>query len=138
MVLAIIAALAAIAGPRYANALINYRVDGISRRIVADLDLARTTAKSASKDVTVSSDITNNRYTAPGVKGFKSSGVELGVDLGDGPYYATLVAVNLGGDQEVVFDGYGIPDSGGTITVSCGTSTRVILLDSQAGLASVQ
>ncbi len=137
MVLAIIATVAAIAGPRYANALINYRVDGVSRRIVADLDLARSTARSTSKDVTVSFDIANNRYTVPGVKSFKSAGLELRVDLGDEPYHAKLVAVNLGGDHEVVFDGYGIPDSGGTITVSCGTSARVITLDPFAGLASV-
>src|SRR5204863_23675 len=47
LVLMVMGVLAALAVPRYASALARYRADAAARRIVADLDLARTTARSS-------------------------------------------------------------------------------------------
>jgi prepilin-type N-terminal cleavage/methylation domain-containing protein len=137
LVLAIIATFAAIAAPRYANALTNYRADGISRRIAADLELARMKARQTSTDVTVTFDVLNNRYDIPAVPSLHNPGVGVGVDLSVEPYRAELISVSFGGDQAVVYDGYGIPDSGGSVTLSCGLSLKVIQL-SETGIINVQ
>jgi hypothetical protein len=48
------------------------------------------------------------------------------------------VAASFGGSEKVSFDGYGVPDNGGVIAVSCGTAMRTVNLDLETGLASVQ
>ncbi|MHC4427920.1 MAG: GspH/FimT family pseudopilin [Planctomycetota bacterium] len=138
MILAIVATLAAIAAPRYAAALTSYRADGAGRRIVADLELARATAQATSATVTVSFDVVNDRYDIPGVPSLNDPGVDVGVDLSREPYHADLVAASFGGSEKVSFDGYGVPDNGGVIAVSCGTAMRTVNLDLETGLASVQ
>jgi type II secretory pathway pseudopilin PulG len=138
MILAIVATLAAIAAPRYAAALTSYRAEGASRRIVADLELARSTAQAKSATVTVSFDVVNDRYDIAGVPSLNDPGTDIGVDLSREPYHADLVAANFGGNDKVRFDGYGIPDNGGVIAVSCGTSMKIINLDLETGVASAQ
>ena len=39
---------------------------------------------------------------------------------------------------EVVFDGFGMPDSGGTVQIVVGPITAVVELDEDTGVASVQ
>ncbi|MHC4140359.1 MAG: GspH/FimT family pseudopilin [Planctomycetota bacterium] len=138
MILAIVATLAAIAAPRYAAALTSYHADGASRRIVADLELARAAAQATSARVTVYFDVANDRYDIPGVPSLNDPGTDVGVDLAREPYRADLVAANFGGNAKVSFDGYGIPDNGGVIAVACGTAMKIINLDLETGLASAQ
>ncbi|MHC4767289.1 MAG: GspH/FimT family pseudopilin [Planctomycetota bacterium] len=138
MILAIVATLAAIAAPRYAAALTSYRVDGASKRIVADLELARATAQTQSATVTVYFDVLNDRYDIPGVPSLHDPDTDAGVDLSREPYRADLVTASFGGNNKVSFDGYGFPDSGGVIAVSCGTTMKTINLDLETGLASAQ
>ncbi len=57
--------------------------------------------------------------------------------LSDAPYYAQLVSAAFGGDEVVTFDGYGLPDSGGTVVVGVGGVTRNVVLDGQSGLADI-
>ncbi|MHC4992323.1 MAG: GspH/FimT family protein, partial [Planctomycetota bacterium] len=111
---------------------------GASRRIVADLELARETAQATSAPGTVSFDVTNDRYDIPGVPSLNDPDVDVGVDLSREPYHADLVAATFGGNSKVIFDGYGNPDNGGVIVVSCGSSMRTINLDLETGLASAQ
>jgi type II secretory pathway pseudopilin PulG len=138
MILAIVATLAAIAAPRYAAALTSYRAEGAGRRIVADLELARATAQAQSSRVTVYFDVVNDRYDIPGVPSLDDPGTDVGVDLSGEPHRADLVAANFGGDDKISFDGYGITDNSGVIAVSCGTAMKIINLDLETGLASVQ
>ncbi|MHC4218112.1 MAG: GspH/FimT family pseudopilin [Planctomycetota bacterium] len=138
MILAIVATLAAIAAPRYAAALTNYRAEGAGRRLVADLELARATAQMQSARVTVYFDVANDRYDIPGVSSLHDPETDVGVDLSREPYRADLVAASFGANDYASFDGYGIPDSGGVIVVSCGTTMMTISLDLETGLASVQ
>lgn len=138
VIVAIIATAAAIATPRYINALTNYRAEGAGRRIIADLELARETARSTSAAVTVTFNVAGNRYTIPGVASLDKPGHDAIVDLADEPYTARLDAADFGGDAVVIFDGYGIPDSGGTVTVTCGGSTKIVTLDLTTGVSTVQ
>lgn len=135
LVLAIITTLATIAAPRYGAALARYRTDAAARRIVEDLAFGRATAKSTSRSIVLDFDLKANGYDIEGVPGQGDIEVELGV----APYHAQLVSISFGGIKKWVrFDGYGVPDDGGTIVIAGGGVTKTIVLDVDSGKATVQ
>ncbi len=138
MTMAVIAIVAAIATPRYANALTRYRAEAAARRVVADLALARQTAKSTSSSRTVVFDAVNDSYSIPSVRELDTAGMTYGVQLQDPPYQAQIVSVDLGGDWLITFDGFGIPDSGGTVIVQAGDNQHTVVVDPETGAAAVQ
>jgi type II secretory pathway pseudopilin PulG len=137
--LAIIGILASIAVPRYGNFIARQRIDAAGQRINADLGLAQRQAKMASERHKIVFDVASNRYRIfkwDGSGGTwettaslerKSGAYE--VLLSEEPYNATLVSADFGGDAEVIFDGYGAPDSGGTVVVRVGRYTQTITVD---------
>ncbi len=136
VVVATVGVACAIAAPRYGASMARYRAEMTAWRVAADLELARSAARTTGSDVTVLFDVPGNGYSMPGGPEL-GSGPE-GVSLADGPCQAQLLAANFGGLSRVVFDGFGLPDSGGTITVASGGFTRTVVLDAGSGLASVQ
>ena len=135
MVLAIITILGAIAVPRYANATANYRAEAASRRIIADLELARRKARASRQSRTVEFQILTNRVRILDVADMADSSKTYITKLADDPYRAELISADLGGDAEVTFDGYGMPDSGGTIVVRHAGIEETIVLDAYSGKA---
>ncbi len=138
MAIAIIAIVASIATPRYANALTRYRADAAARRVAADFQLARQTAKSTSSSRTVTFDAANHSYVIPNVREFDTAGTMYRVQLQDPPYQAQIVSVDLGGDWQIIFDGFGIPDSGGLVIVQSGDYQYTVVVDPETGVAKVQ
>ncbi len=138
LILAIVAVVAAIAAPRYASSLANYRVEAAAQRIIRDLGVARAEARSGSTNITVTFDVASNNYGIAGVASLESASASANLTLSDAPYYAQLLNASFGLDEIVTFDGYGVPDSGGTVVVGVGGVTRTIGLDTQTGLADIQ
>ena len=138
MTVAVIAIIAAIATPRYANALTRYRAEAAARRVVADLALARQTAKSTSSSRTVEFDAGDDSYVIPNVRELDTAGTTYRVQLQDPPYQAQIVSVDLGGDSEIIFDGFGIPDSGGSVVVQAGDYQYTVVVDPETGAAQIQ
>jgi len=118
-VLAIITILSAVAVPKYAAALARYRVDAAAKRVKAELLLARRVARMSGASQVV--DISNYQSI-----------------LSEPPYQAVIVSADFDGDEEVVFDGYGVPDSGGTATVQVGVTQRTVVVDADTGRSTVQ
>ena len=129
LVLVIVGVVAAMAAPRYAGALANYRSRCAARRVVLDLSAAAADALAASAARTMRFDRAANAYSVNG-------GAPVRLDRE--PYGAALVSVDLGGDDAITFDGYGAPDSGGTIVVRSGQFTRTIIVNPLTGRAAVQ
>ena len=138
LVVAIIAVLAMIASPRYAGAIAHYRVDMASKRIVKDLALARQRARSLGVNQTVTFDPAANTYQIPGLQGLVDPSETYTVDLASDLYHSTIVSADFGGDATVIFNGYGVPDTGGTVVLQAGGYQKTITLDSEIGRASVQ
>ncbi len=138
VVLLIMATLAAIAIPRYANATTRYRAETAARRIVADLALARSSASMYSSTVTVNFDVSSNTLSMPGVSHMDKASLDYLVDFNKRPYRADLIWADFGGTPAVSFDGYGMPDSGGTIVVRVGEVEKTVTLDPSTGEATVQ
>jgi prepilin-type N-terminal cleavage/methylation domain-containing protein len=138
VVVLIIGILAGIALPRYADAIATRHLDAAARRLVIDLSLARSRAKTTSASQTVVFDVSADQYDVVGMDHPDHAGEEYRVHLSDEPYQAKIVSVQLGGDTEIVFDGFGVPDTEGTIVIQVGAYQKTVIIDALTGQASVQ
>lgn len=132
LVLAILAVMAGIGVPRYFGAMANYRADAAARRVAADLELARTTARGQSASWTLTFDAGAETYQmTPGGDP---------VHLGDGPYQAAIASVTVdpAGDLAVTFDGYGKPDCDATIVIRSGDAVRTVRVEASSGEVTVR
>lgn len=136
-VLAILALMASVAVPRVASTLARRRVEFAAARIVSDLRLAQREAKLASQARTVSFDPATGTCTLQSVADLDHP-TEYKVRLTDPPYEVNLLSVDFGGDAQITFDGYGVPDSGGSIVIGIRRDRVTITLDPVSGRASTQ
>jgi hypothetical protein len=136
MIMAIIAALAGMAIPRFANALAHKRASSAARRVVADLERVRYRAMHASAPQTLT--FAGNTYSIAAMTDPDRPTQTYEVDLGADPYGATIFAVDFGGDAEVKFDIYGKPDSGGTVVVGVDQWQHSITLDANTGSVVIE
>lgn len=122
LVLVITGVLAAIALPRFAQAAERQRISIAAKRVEADLELARSRARAASQTVTVIFDLGDSAYTldAVGGEGFK-------VQLDEAPYGVKLSDAVFNTATSVSFNGYGIPNTGGSITLSNSNGQSIYL-----------
>jgi type II secretory pathway pseudopilin PulG len=138
LVVLILAVLASIALPRYAGALARYRAETAARRIVADLELAQAKARTGSASQAIAFDVARNSYAIEGMADLNKLTQAHAVSLASPPYQATLTQAALGNDARLVFNGYGVPDSGGTVAVRCGSVSKTVSIDATTGRATVQ
>jgi len=138
LVLTIIATLTAMAVPRYQTSLARYRADLAAQRIVADLTQARTSAKAASTSRTVVFSVIGNSYQIPQLSSLNDNSGRYSVALSERPYQVVLISASFGGDAKITYNGWGLPDSDGTVTLSVGTEQRTVVVDSETGRADIQ
>jgi prepilin-type N-terminal cleavage/methylation domain-containing protein len=137
-VIVIIGMAAAIAVPRYSSAIALRRVEAAARRIVVDLALAQRHAKNSNVSQTVMFTGTTGLYELVGMSHPDHAAEKYEVHLGEDPYRVEVVSVDFGGDQEIVFDVYGVPDSGGSVLICAGSCLRTIAVDAETGRADAQ
>jgi prepilin-type N-terminal cleavage/methylation domain-containing protein len=139
LVLAILATLAAIAVPRYAAASARYRAEAAASRLAADLLLAQRRAVNTCAAQSVTFDVAGAAYQLPGTPDLNNSAAAAyQVRLSAEPYTAKFDAVSFGGATQAVFDGYGKPAAGGTVTIRVGGVVKTVSLDADSGKVSVQ
>ena len=138
LVLGILMALAAIGIPRYGASAARYRADLVAQRLVADFRLARGHAQATSAPQSIEFDVDLNQYTLPNLDPLDPHLANYTVKPAEQPYNATLTAAEFGGDDVVIFDGWGVPDSGGSVTLQCASEQRTVVLDGLTGEAAVQ
>ena len=137
-VIVIISIITAIAAPRFSNSLALQHIEAAGRRIVVDLAFAQRQAKSSNASQTVRFDPAAGTYLLIGMPHPDHAAREYGVSLQEEPYRATLVSADFGGDQEIVFDVFGVPDSGGSVVIRVGNHVRTIVVDADTGKATAQ
>ncbi|MCH8823953.1 MAG: prepilin-type N-terminal cleavage/methylation domain-containing protein [Planctomycetes bacterium] len=138
MALVVMVIIAAIAAPRYYNSLSRYRVEAAARRVAADFALTQRMARNTSASKTILFDSANNRYQISTLTDLDNSGDPYIVNLQDPPYQAELGLIDLGGDWKVIFDGFGIPDSGGFVDVQLGDVRYKVILNAETGATSIE
>jgi len=137
MVLAIMGIVAAMAAPRYASAICRFQVDTTARRLVRDLTTARERARAQGANQSVTFTVASDTYTVMGMSGLDGS-ANYTVRVSGEPYNTTMVSAVFGGQGSVVFDGYGVPVSGGTVVLESGGYTKTVTVDAETGRASLQ
>lgn len=137
LVLGIVAAIVAVAAPRYANSLNYYRADLASKRVAADLAMARNNAWAAGARRTATFTVGTNSYVMTGIRGLNQATADYAVNLASEPYYSTINSVSFGGAASVTFDGYGMPDHGGSVVIQAGTIRKTVQLDANSGAVSL-
>ena len=137
LVLFIFGIIASMAAPRYASAICRFQVDTAARRLVRDLTTARERARSQGASQSVTFTVASDTYTVVGLTGLDGS-ANYTVNVSGKPYNASIVSANFGGQSSVVFDGYGVPTSGGTVVLSSGSYTKTVTVNPQTGKAAHQ
>jgi len=137
LVLVIIGMLGALVIPRFSQAIAAQRVGAAARRIQADIALARRAARTGSSSRTIAFNQTTNSYTIAGIQNLDRAGSTYEVRLGEEPYRVTLATADLGGDGNLVFNGYGVADTGGTIVIQAGRRAMRITVETLTGRTSV-
>ncbi|HEY7088404.1 MAG TPA: GspH/FimT family pseudopilin [Tepidisphaeraceae bacterium] len=138
LVLGIMGVIAAIALPRYGNALNRYRVDAAARRIAADLTMAQSRARTLSTSRSVIFSVSGNNYQIPGEADLNHPGSGYRVNLSDKPYSVRLKVASFSGAPSVTFNGFGVPNGAGSIQISSRGFVRTITLDANGGVVSIQ
>ena len=124
IVLGIIATISAIGVPRYLRASGTYRLELAESQISADLRLGAQTARLISAPVQMTFNANQDKYRSSEIRRLDGRTGIHSVDLSLAPFRVDLASVDFGGDQHLIFDGYGQPDSGGTIELSVGAEQR--------------
>ncbi|MEK6674332.1 MAG: prepilin-type N-terminal cleavage/methylation domain-containing protein [Planctomycetota bacterium] len=137
-VMVIIAVLSAMAVPRFGNSIALHSVDGAARRIAAEWDLARRIAmtKSQSKTIRLTNG-TDPGYSLVGVPNPDHKAKTYSVSFAKDCHGVERVSYDFGGDLDLIFDMYGVPDSAGQLVIRLGAHQRTIAIDAQTGRASV-
>ena len=128
--------LASIALPRYGNFVARQHVNAAATRVNTDLGLTQRQAKFSSTQHKLVFNTATHSYKIfewdkgksawEGLPSLRNSNETYLVDLAKEPYNATLISADFGGDDEIIFDGYGTPDSDGTVVLQVGSYTQTI------------
>ena len=136
IVVLIVGILTASAAPRVANALRLSRLDAAGRRIQADLAWARQYAISSSASQVVQFSTASSSYTVAGRSSLdRATSAHVLSSSAIAPYRCTISSATFGADATIIYDRFGQPDSGGSISVTSGGVTRMITIDAATGVA---
>lgn len=138
VMLAIIGVLAGIGLPRYGRSLAVYRAQAAAARIAADINFARTRARTSSLGQSIVFSVAQNSYKLPGVTGLAEQGTPYQVALARDPYAAQLLSADFASATTLSFDRFGQPSAGGTVTVQSGVFTAGVIVDALTGVATAQ
>ncbi len=128
IVVVIIGIISAVALPRFSSAARNQRLDKAADRLIADLELAKSRARAASRDVTVTFNVTNSSYQVPAIAGDART-----VELDETPYETKISSADFTGDAFVTFNAYGVPHSAGLVVVGSTGGEQVQISISASG-----
>ncbi len=124
LVLVIIATVSGIALPRMSNSADISRANQAIDRIEATLEKARATARSRSRNVSVRIKADNEQVKTSLVSGSTLSKFYLDFS----PYDANVVATTFGNDETIIFNGFGMHDDGGTVSITVGSTSRTLTI----------
>ncbi len=144
--MAILTVVGSIALPRYTNSVSKHRVDAAAGRIAADLSYTQRQARIISSTLKVSFDPAHAKYIISNAAGNKvgydlrvveDAGASGVIDLSVEPYGAIIFSAAFGDDAVIAFNGFGLPDSGGSVVVQVANHKKTITVDAEAGKPTV-
>ena len=138
LVALIIGTIALIAVPRYTNAVAQNRAASLARRITMDLALAQRQAKFTGMAHKLKFPSASGKYLIPEMEDPDHPGQVYDVHIDEEPYSASLVLADFNCDDEIIYDAFGVPDSGGMIVIDVGAYRKKLTIAAQTGRVTVQ
>lgn len=136
IVMAIIAAVGTIGILRYIRVNNRYRVEAACAKLIADVRLAQTQARTTSSGRTMKFSAATATYAILTDDEVGDGAEGLRVTLRESPYRASMATLGMPGNQ-VLFDGRGEALNGGIVTIKCGDVERAIKIEPGLGRAYV-
>jgi type II secretory pathway pseudopilin PulG len=139
VVFTLMAILGSVGTIKFASSLNYHRVNSAARRLVIDINATQRQARITSQPTSVELDATNNYYKLVGVKNPDRPALnDPVISLRSGVMRASLGPITLtGGGTTIAFNGHGIPNKGGTITLQSGSATKQISVNPSSGIAEL-
>ena len=134
-VVAIIGVLSSIALPHYAGFVAREQIHAAARRIESDLALAQRQARLSSASQQIVFNVVAGTYTLVDLPDPDRHGQTYQVSLTKEPYGANIVSANFGGDATLIYDGFGTPDSSGSVVIGVGKYRQTITVNAGTGKA---
>lgn len=128
-VVAIIGIMGAIALPRYAGFVATKQTEAAARRVLSDLTYAQRQARLTSSPQRVAFTVGTGAYQLPDMTDPDRKSMTYAIDLARDPYRATIKSAVFGADSIVVYDGFGTPDTPGTVVIKVGNYSQTITVD---------
>lgn len=135
IVMLVLGILSATVAPRYLEAITKYRVEAVSRRIVADLKLAQRESQRTSTAKFVTFDLIKNNYIMSGISDLDRPGKDYSFELGQSAYQVNMISVDFEGAKTLSFDIYGRPSAAGTVVVNSSNETQLIQVDADGNIS---
>ncbi len=134
LVVVIIAMAATMAAPRIHRSIQRQRIEAAANRVAADLRMARRRAMAQSASVAIEFDVTKGESAYQvNMPHPDHPDAKYRVILTLEPYLVTISSAVFGADAELIYDGFGVPDSNGQVVLVLGDHRRVITIDASAG-----
>lgn len=131
--LLVIAIVAAVGVARFDQSSRRERAVSAARQVAAEIDRVRREADASSMTWRIAFESGSGKYTIMADDGSVTRESSVAMD----PYLAEMQSILLGGDEELSFSGFGLPDSGGTITVRSSGWQVTITVNSSTGSSSL-
>lgn len=138
LVIALVGVIAMVAVPKMANSLARQRVRQAAFRVVADLTVAQARASALSASQTIEFSSASARYRIAGMTDPDNPASMHMVHLGGEPFHVRIESADFGGNETLIFDGFGYPDSGGTIVLTSGSVKVSVNVDPNTGTARIE
>lgn len=137
IVMLIFGIFAAVAAPRYRDALSRFRADATAKRVAADLRLAQRHAKRTSASQSIVFDVANNRYVLTGIPDLDHADQTYAFDLGDSDSQTVLQSAVFGNNSTLTFDIYGRPDKSGTVVIKSGSYQQTVTVEAVGAVSAL-
>lgn len=140
IVVTILGILAVVAIPNFYVSAAQNRSKLAAGKLAGDLKMFASEARAKSKNIevnfwTVFEPVNGNRYSAAQLNDPQHPNQVFTVKLSESPYQVSLSAA----PSEVIFDIYGLPNTGGTWVFNEGTETeRTVTLEQSTGKVTIQ
>lgn len=136
IVIAIIGTVGTMGVLMYVRANTRYRVDAACGKLIADLRMAQTDARTTSTSRTVRFTAASAGYAILTDDEIGAGAAGIRVSLADAPYKASMTVLGVPGNL-LVFDGRGEALSGGIVILKCGAVEKAVRIEPGLGRAYV-
>lgn len=132
IVMLVIGILAAVAAPKFYDSLMYHRAESAARRVKADLEQLRQTARRTSRTLVMT--LGDTSYTLPEeIPDLERADGTYTVELLERPFQLNQASIEFAGNTSLAFDGYGVPSMGGSFVLQAGDHQRTVTLDGATG-----